>query len=804
MAARRQPTFGRAQDFARVLALLSDPAAPLVTLTGRAGVGKTHLALDIVAALSPLAAVVSLASIDDPTLVMAATATALGVPALPETDPFDTVARHIGNDDVFVVLDNFEHVLDAATEIAELIEQCPNLRVLVTSQSPLHLRNERVFGVAPLPVPVDESIEALADQPSVALYCERARAVHCSFELGRENANAIAELCRALEGLPLAIELAAARAATLPAADVLTRLADAPLDTLRRPRQDAPPRHRDLRGAIAWTYELLGEIEQRTFRHLSVIAGSFGVQAVEAMSDGIETSDAVDAVSALVDVHLVDPVAGAHPVRYLMASSIRAFADEQLRARSERDFARVRHVSWRGARSRELTRRIDEGAESTTLVELNAAKDDYVHSLHEALDLDMIDDALDIATLLAPFCEYRGFHPAYEHMLDDVLVRADKDAIVSAAHADTLTWSAQLGLRMRVAPDRELMIERLGRGDAMARAVGDETAILRSLACRMVTMPMTGDVKGAISAGEEATERARAFRSERWLARFEVWCGALAHQMRQDDDAIDSARRGLVRARRIGDPRTVLVGTMVLQPMIINHPELAAELPTREQTLVMARELGLAVYEAGILSSLTVEAVSRGELDAAAGWCGDALRFVRGSSVSPLMGYALASAATVAAAYGNVELAAYLHGVVRSARRTLQTNSAHEHVTANNEALARVRNSLGDESFEAIVARGAGVPWTDALEEALVYVRTIEPPRVETSPAPEEPSPHLTPRQLEVLQLLARGLRNKEIATTLDLTPKTVTHHLSAVYQQLGVRGRSEATAWAFRAGIAT
>jgi DNA-binding CsgD family transcriptional regulator len=273
--------------------------------------------------------------------------------------------------------------------------------------------------------------------------------------------------------------------------------------------------------------------------------------------------------------------------------------------------------------------------------------------------------------------------------------------------------------------------------------------------------------------------------------------------MRKDDDAIALARNGLARARKIGDPRTVVVGTMVLQPMITNYPELASELLTREQTLVMARELALARgYEAGILTELTFEAVSRGDLAAAAAWCGEALRFVRGSAASPLVGYALHSAATVAAAYGNDELAAYLHGAVRSARRTLQANSAHEHVTAHDAALARVRNSLGDDRFEAVVARGAVVPWADALQEALVYVRTIEPPGVEPSPPADPSAPHLTPRQLEVLQLLARGLRNKEIARRLDLTPKTVMHHLTAVYRTLGVRGRSEATAWAFRAGL--
>ena len=210
MAGNERSTFGRSADLAQAQALLTSQHVRLLTLTGRAGVGKTHVAFDLIDSLGMPTVVVELAGIRDPALVGSEVATGLGVPSLPGEDALAAITGRIGNDDVLLVLDNFEHLLEAAGLVGDLVHRCPSLRVVVTSQSPLRLRIEHVLALEPLPLPVGDDAEALRGEPAVALYCERARAVERSFELTDQNAAVVADVCRLLEGLPLSIELAAA------------------------------------------------------------------------------------------------------------------------------------------------------------------------------------------------------------------------------------------------------------------------------------------------------------------------------------------------------------------------------------------------------------------------------------------------------------------------------------------------------------------------------------------------------------------------------------------------------------------
>ena len=798
MGGRAEATFGRRDELAHALRLVDD-GVRLLSVTGRSGVGKTHFALDLVDSCALPAVVVPLSGVTDPDFVASEIAAALEVPALPGRDVLDLVVHRIGTSDLVLVLDNFEHVLAAASAVSELIDRCPNLRIVATSQALLQLKVERVLSLSPLPLPSAGGVDAHMDQPAVALYCERAGVVHPAFRFVDDNAAAVAELCRALEGLPLAIELAAARASTLSAADVLARLGELGLAVLRRPRGDAPPRHHDLRSAISWTYELLGEDERRLLRRIADIAGTFGLDDLHVLTPERARDDLIDELSALVDFHLVDPVPDKNGTRYGIPSSIRMFALEEARAIGEYDDIRTSHVRWRANQARELSSQMDAGGEVDALSALDVAHDDFVNVLHAALELEMVADALELVCALAPYWQFRGFHTAHEQLLDEVLRDADKHAVASAARAEALAWSACLGLRLRISSDSATLVGRLDQAEERARSLGNETAILRVLSFRMLTFPVTRDVEGATAAGVEGLERAATAGHEHWLARFEVWSGALAHQLGDDDRALGLSRAGLARGRQLGDMRTVVIATMIMRPMVANYPQLDAELLPLTEALDIARRLGLALYEAGLLSGLAIEAASHGDVTAAQQWCFEALMFVRGSADSPLVGFGLAAAIDVAVARGNFQMAAYLHGAIRDAGPVLRANSGREQQAAHNAALVRAKDALGAEDFDALTRRGNGVPWSQALEEAISFVRP-EP----TATGAREPAQEvgLTPRQVEVLRLLATGLRNKEIAEHLKLTPKTVMHHLTSVYRTLNVRGRSEATAWAHRAGI--
>lgn len=349
---------GRADDLATVASLLRDPGVRFVTVHGTAGTGKTRLAAAVATELRrdfpDGVAFIPLASIPDPTLVMPGLAQALGVRLTAAQDLPHQIAGVLRDRQVLLVLDNFEHVLAAGPQVLALLERAPTVSVLVTSRSPMRLRGERRYLLAPLDAPdPDDGVDpdALVRTSAVTLYVRRAQAVDPAFALTPDNGRAVAAICHRLDGLPLAIELAAARSAVLPPEALLSRLPGA-LQLLTGGNLDAPRRHRTLRDAIAWSYGLLTDQEQRLYRALGVFVGGWTLEAADAVvsPDWLDSGASVfDALSSLVEHNLVrlDRRSGATP-RYAMLETVREFAIEMAAEHGETPALRGRHAAWYG------------------------------------------------------------------------------------------------------------------------------------------------------------------------------------------------------------------------------------------------------------------------------------------------------------------------------------------------------------------------------------------------------------------------------------------------------------------------
>lgn len=341
---------GREAEVGAVARLFTEQGARLVTITGPGGVGKTRLALAVAEAVRSAfpagVLTVGLAPVIEPALVPVTIARSLGVSEASDRTLATQVAAAVRDSQLLLMLDNFEHVLPAAPFVTDLLRACPNVAILTTSRERLRLGGEREFALAPLALPSEArsaGTEELAHNIAVRLFAERAREVDPAFAVTDENVLAIAEICRRVDGLPLAIELAAAWAKVLPPATLVCRL-EHRLPFLVGGARDAPSRQRTLRDTIAWSYDLLDADEQAVFRRLSVFVGGWTVEAAEAVvGDGIDT---LVALASLVDKSLIRRDAHSAEGRFYLLETIREFASERLQAHDETHQTRRRHAMW--------------------------------------------------------------------------------------------------------------------------------------------------------------------------------------------------------------------------------------------------------------------------------------------------------------------------------------------------------------------------------------------------------------------------------------------------------------------------
>jgi predicted ATPase/DNA-binding SARP family transcriptional activator len=500
----RSPLLGRAREVAAIRQLLRSPQVGLVTLTGTAGTGKTRLALQVAAELRDEfqdgVYWVDLAPLRDSVLVGSAIAQVLGVRETGGTSLVQSLKQSLREKECLLLLDNFEQVIEAGSLLAELLAAAPVLKLLVISRIVLCLRDEHEYPVAPLALPDPSclpSFPELSRYAAVELFVQRARAARPEFALTEENAAAVAEICVRLDGLPLAIELAAARIRLLPPQALLSRLGNR-LGLLTGGARDLPARQQTLRDAIAWSYDLLVPEEQRLFRRLSVVVGGCTLEAVAAVHDaeGDPQRDVLNRVASLVDQNLLQQEVGAEgEPRFMMLETIREFGRERLAESGEEDAVRRQHAEFflELVEARPGWERLE--------AEHDNSRAAMTWSLAEAGDPGM---ALRLAVGLAPFWDLRGYLSEGRGWLKRALAVTPDEA--TPLRAKALYGAGLFAVHCGRPEEGRCFLE---ESVAANRALGDRPDLLQALGWLSNAHHDLGDLAAARACRDEGLALAR-------------------------------------------------------------------------------------------------------------------------------------------------------------------------------------------------------------------------------------------------------------------------------------------------------
>lgn len=518
------PFVGRDRELRQARDLLA--GTRLLTLTGPGGTGKTRLGLALATEVQEQfadgAAFVELAAIRDPSLVPSTVAQALGLREAEGGDVLHTLKHSLRERAFLLVLDNFEQVTAAASLVAELVGACPRLKVIVSSRVPLRVHGEQELPVPPLALPDRgrlPGLEALARCASVDFFVRRAAAVRPDFQLTRENAGTIVEVCTRLDGLPLALELAAARVKLLPPQALLARL-DNRLKLLTSGSRDLPARQQTLRGAISWSHDLLSPEERALFRRLGVFAGGATLEAIEAVCDpdGSLGLDVFDGIAALVDNSLVRQLegAGGEP-RFTMLETIREFAVESLDASGEGAELRRQHAQFFRAVAEEGAPHLQSGAQMEWLDRLEADHDNLRAALEGSRASGDPETLLALAASLWYFWAIRGYFTEGRNWLEIALREsAGTDARTSPQRATALNAAAMLTYFLG-AYDRMVALAEESR--ALCEGSGDDRNRAFALSVLGVALCQLGERERGAALNEEG--RALAERAgEPWAMAF--------------------------------------------------------------------------------------------------------------------------------------------------------------------------------------------------------------------------------------------------------------------------------------------
>jgi predicted ATPase/DNA-binding CsgD family transcriptional regulator len=749
---------GREHEIAEACRLVVLEDVCLLTLTGPGGVGKTRLALQVAAEVADHfrdgVAFVSLAPIVSPHLVLAAIAQTIGVQESGTRPIADGLVMWLHERSTLVVLDNLEHVIDVAPQIADLLNACPRLTILATSRIPLHISAEREYSVAPLALPdrVDFlSLNSPGQASAIRLFIERARAVMPSFILTQHNAVSVAEICRQLDGLPLAIELAAARCKVLSPQTLAARLTQQ-LTLLTGGPRDVPARQQTMRDTIAWSFDLLDPGEQRLCRQLAVFRGGWTLEAAEAVIDS--ERDVIEGLSALVDHSLVLQVEQADGTTRLgMLETIRAFGLEQLAAHDAGDATRDRHAEYFLRLAEEAESQLDGPATRAWLDRLERERDNLRAALNWFRECGDVERGLQLAGSLRDFwfmCGYLSEGMSHARAFLDL-------PGATAAMPARVTALAAIGWLSMWMGDYQRATQLSEEGLAGAQRLGEQRAVPFLLLSLGMSAQLQGDVERARSCWERCRALARDLGDTPNLVRSTNHLGNLARLEGDGGLAASRFEEGLALARAAG----------------------------------LRQECGLSLLQLGILAE------QQDDYRRAAAFYRESLANFLDLRMQWGVARLVERLAGIARAEGKMARSAHLYAAASVLRERIGWSwpIMAEHRNDYDRSIAIVRATLGDETFEAAWAEGQ----IKAIEEVIAEALDIPLPAVVAEPA----AAGLTPREVEVLRLIVEGRSNQEIATALFISQHTAASHVAHILSKLGLDSRTAAATWAMRHGFA-
>jgi predicted ATPase/class 3 adenylate cyclase len=699
---------GRAQEVANLSELLARDDARLVTCTGAGGIGKTRLALQVAAGVASASrngvVVVALAPVVEPVSVLPTIAASLGVRPSGDQAIEDELAAHLAGRPTLLVLDNFEQVSAAAPAVARMLERAPGLKVLLTSRAPLRVSGEHEFPVPPL-----------RNEEAVALFAERATAVRPGFVLTPSGEPAAAEICRRLDGLPLAIELAAARTKLLRPEELLARLTRN-LDVLGEGARDLPARQRTLRATLDWSWELLGVDEQQLFGEVSVFVGGATIEAIEAVC---RCEDALRLVEALLDNNLLQRTEGSPQTRVALLETVREYALQRLEQREDAGEIRRRHADWFADLAARAEPELAGERQAEWLQRLASDHD----NLHAALDFLLGDGAVEqslrMGNALMRYWRARGHAVEARRWLEAALDRADE--VDPRVRAGALWTAGRLAMAQS---DLAAAERRYSEAKKVYASVGDG----RGESFTVVELGMIafkrGELDRAGALAEESLELARRAGDDRALSAALM---NLAHVVSARGDHTRARalyEESLELRRGLGDPLLIANTAHNLSLAALAERDLERARLAAEECLTISRELGNLMHNAGALYCLGKAAFLESDWATADTYLRAGLELYDRVHEKGGISDCLEALAEVAAAEGRPERAARIWGAVESQRAGLGLGSPSEDVReVGQRFLPEAAAQLGEARFEAARAAGRRLTLEAAVSEVLTPER---------------------------------------------------------------------------------
>ncbi|HET9911999.1 MAG TPA: tetratricopeptide repeat protein [Anaerolineales bacterium] len=795
---------GREREIAEVQRSLSEHR--LVTLTGTGGSGKTRLSLKVANEISGMFRdgiwFIEFASSDDPLLVPQAVASMLGIREGQKRSLVDQIINHIRSHYILLVFDNCEHLIGACAELVEqLLQTCVHLRILATSREPLGIPGEAIWSVPPLSLPDLQPWRDLSSRQSalpiyqeseaVQLFVNRARLVSPEFSLTIENGPWVAEICRRLDGLPLAIELAATRVRSLSIQQIAERLDDR-FNLLTGGSRTSPPRQQTLAATLDWSYALLSEKECKVLQRLSVFSGGATLDASESVcaGEGVETGEILDLLSQLVDRSLTVAIQGSGETRYSLLETIRQYAREKLVETGGAEQTKDRHLNYFVGWAENAESHLTGPEQVLWLDRYDAESDNLRAALHwSQSDRKSIEMGLRLVVACAPYWIYRGHMSEGRAQLSAALARMDATDR-TAARAKVLMQAASLAFVQSDYPAMQPLAEEAlsiwrELGESGKRGLAFTLGRLGDMAAE------TGNYDQALTYLHEALDIYRELNdvhSTSFILLLSGWTLMRTGDLRQAQVYLEEA---LSLSQASNDQRNLAFSFSSLGEVAIRRGLYERAESLLQQGLTLSREVGERWLTGTLLGSLGWAALRQRDFPRMKTILKESLEIRLDTGDKGGMAWCLEKLAEAAYLEKQYKKATKILGAAAALRIPLGSVIDQADQPEYDRILSSLRAALGKAAFASLWAEGAAMPVEEVIDSALSE-QGSKSTRVD-----KEKFGGLTAREREVVVLIAQGKSNREIAKTMTVGVKTVETYVTRILNKLGFDSRVQIATWA-------